>query len=163
MRFGYRIPSITKRIAAAGCTPSIEFTVLGDEVKLTCNSNLIPGSYTFNCFDLLEAAKQAMGAQKQIFERVEIRAVDEQYVVADRIEGELDSDDYFDKEEKYPFPSPACRTQPHGSAMSPHLKRWYGKSNTQILIEGSSFWNDSKSPLCGQCRSTSMQQWPMER
>lgn len=83
---------------AAGSTPSIEFTLLGDEVKFTCFSNIMPGYDKFNCFDLLEAAKQAMGTQKQLFERVEIRAVDEEYVVAYRIEGELDADDYFDKE-----------------------------------------------------------------
>ena len=78
-------------------TPYIEFTLLGDGIKFTAYANLIPDANELNCFDLLEAAKQAMGTQKQLFERVEIRAVDEQYVVAYRIEGELESEDDKDK------------------------------------------------------------------
>ncbi|MFM7671797.1 MAG: hypothetical protein ACKO6Q_04315 [Bacteroidota bacterium] len=88
---------LTEGELAAGSTASIEFTLLGDEVKFTCYSNGIPGSDRFNCFDLLEAAKQAMGAQNQLFERVEIRAVDEHYVGAYRIEGELEIDNDSDE------------------------------------------------------------------
>jgi len=68
-------------------TPHIEFTLLGDGIKFTAYANLIPDVNEFNCFDLLDAAKQAMGQHEQVFERVEIRAFDTHYKGEYRIEG----------------------------------------------------------------------------
>lgn len=67
--------------------PYIEFILLGDGIKFTACANLIPGSNVFNGFDLLEAAKQALAQDVQVFERVEIRAFDEHYKNDYRIEG----------------------------------------------------------------------------
>ena len=71
-------------------TPCIEFTLLGERMKFTAYANRIPGSNVFNCFDLLEAAKEAMGEHDQLFDRVEIRALDKHYEGAYRIEGEME-------------------------------------------------------------------------
>lgn len=78
--------------------PYIEFTLLGDGIKFTACANLIPGSNEFNSFDLLEAAKQALAQDVQVFERVEIRVFDEHYKNDYRIEGEIETDDKPDEE-----------------------------------------------------------------
>lgn len=68
-------------------TPHIEIALIGDGIKFTACANLIPDSNEFNCFNLLEAAKQAMGQHAQVFERMEIRAFNEHYEDVYRIEG----------------------------------------------------------------------------
>ena len=68
-------------------TPQIEFTLLADGIKFTAYANLIPDANEFNCFDLLEATKQAMGGHVPQFDRVEMRAFDEHYKGQYRIEG----------------------------------------------------------------------------
>ena len=78
-------------------TPQIEFTLLGDGIKFTAYANLISDSNEFNCFDLLEAAKQAMGQHEQIFDRVEIQAFDKHYESEYLIEGQIETDDKSDE------------------------------------------------------------------
>ena len=78
-------------------SPFVELTLLGNNVKFSFHSNRIPRSTNFNCFDLLEAAKQAMGQHEQIFDRVEIQAFDKHYEAEYLIEGQIETDDKSDE------------------------------------------------------------------
>lgn len=80
---------LTAGEATVGSIPYIEFTLLGEGVTFTAHANRIPGTDRFNCFDLMEAVKQAAVSENYTFDRIVLQAHEAHYSGTYRIEGEL--------------------------------------------------------------------------